>query len=370
MTLPRLLFCGFLAASCQISAQSQGWPQDQHLTPEPGASGLALTPARQEPALPAQQDSSVVPGQGANQETVAQQPGSISGTVLDMNNNPIQSAPVVLQGTDPDDRSTVESDQSGSYEFRDVPPGKPYHVIVTVDGFREWTSPFIILNPGQALVLTGSKLQLEEVVTSITVSPKTNEEIATKEVNVEEKQRVLGVVPNFFEVYQHNPAPLTAKLKYGLSFKVVSDPFTFASMVVLAAPLEARGTPRYGDGWKGFGQRVGASYANQFTDIMLGGAVLPSLLHQDPRYYYQGTGTTMSRALHALSNPFITMGDDGHLQPNISSLGGDLASAALSNAYYPESSEGTSLVFENFATNVGVHMAVRLLQEFAFRPQR
>ena len=370
MILPRLLFIGLLAGMSQISAQSHRRPQDQHLSGQSGNSEPVLAEGAQATALQAQDSSPPRPAQVGRQEIAAPQPGIISGTVLDMNNDPIPSASVVLQGPDAGDRRTVTADSSGSYEFRNVQPRTPYHVIVTVEGFRRWTSPVIMLNPGQAQILTGSKLRLEEVVTSITVTPQTNEQLAAEQVNIEEKQRVLGIVPNYFEVYQHDPAPLTTRLKYSLSFKVVSDPFTFASMVILAAPLEAEGTPRYGDGWKGFGQRIGASYANQFTDIVIGGAILPSLFHQDPRYYYQGTGSTMSRAIHAISNPFITMGDDGHLQPNFSSLGGDLASAAISNSYYPESSEGTSLVFENFATNVGVHMAVRLLQEFAFRPQR
>ncbi len=75
-------------------------------------------------------------------------------------------------------------------------------------------------------------------------------------------------------------------------------------------------------GAKGFGQRLGANYANGLTDIMIGGAILPSILHQDPRYFYQGTGTKKSRALHALSTRFICKGDNGLWQPNYSGLGG------------------------------------------------
>ena len=368
MTLPRLLFLGVLAATCKNSARSQEQPKDQYSPSLRGTSAAALAHGRQGTASQAQH--SAPPGQDGTQETDAPPFGTISGTILDMNGNPIPGAPVVLQGPDPGDQQTAMADKNGSYEFQNVSPGRPYHVIVTVEGFREWTSPAVILNPGQFQILPGSQLQLEEVVTTVTVTPKTEAEIATEQVNIEERQRVLGIVPNFFESFEPHPSPLSTKLKYSLSFRVVTDPFTIASMAILAAPLQAQGTPRYGDGMKGFGQRMGASYANQFTDIMIGGAILPSLLHQDPRYYYQGTGSAKSRALHAISNPFITMGDDGHLQFNASSLGGDLASAAISNTYYPESSEGTGLIFENFSINVGVHMAVRLLQEFAFHPRR
>jgi hypothetical protein len=97
---------------------------------------------------------------------------------------------------------------------------------------------------------------------------------------------------------------------------------------------------------------------------MIGGAILPSLLHQDPRYYYQGTGTTKSRVFHAISYPFICRGDNGKLQPNYSSVGGDLGSAALSNLYYPPSDRGANLVFQNFAITTGERMLSTLVQEF------
>ena len=80
-------------------------------------------------------------------------------------------------------------------------------------------------------------------------------------------------------------------------------------------------------------RRVGAGYGDGAIDIMVEGSIRPSLLHQDPRYFYQGTGTSKSRALHVLSNPFICRGDNRPQQPNYSTIGGDLASAALANAY-------------------------------------
>ena len=97
---------------------------------------------------------------------------------------------------------------------------------------------------------------------------------------------------------------------------------------------------------------------------MIGGAILPSLLHQDPRYYYQGTGNNKSRALHALSSPFVCKGDNGRWQPNYSSMGGDLGSAALSNIYYPASNRGAGLVFQNFVLSTGERMMSSLMQEF------
>jgi hypothetical protein len=137
---------------------------------------------------------------------------------------------------------------------------------------------------------------------------------------------------------------------------------------ILAGIGQATNTPKYVQGAKGYGERFGVNYANSFTDVMLYGAILPSLFHQDPRFFYQREGTAKSRALHAISSLVITRGDNGHLQPNYSGLGGDLASAALSNLYYPRQNRGVGLVFRGFGIDSAVHAAVRLLDEFVFRP--
>ena len=103
---------------------------------------------------------------------------------------------------------------------------------------------------------------------------------------------------------------------------------------------------------------------NGFSDIMIGGAILPSLLHQDPRYFYQGTGTVGSRLRHAVSSAFIAKGDNGRSQPNYSSVGGDLGSAALSNLYFPKSNRGAGLVFSQFAIGTAERIGANLAQEF------
>jgi len=100
---------------------------------------------------------------------------------------------------------------------------------------------------------------------------------------------------------------------------------------------------------------------------MIGGAILPSLLHQDPRYFYQGTGTTKSRVVHAVTSPFVCKGDNGKWQPNYSTMGGDLASAAISNAYYPASNRGVGLFLGNFLIGTGQRAAANLAQEFVLR---
>jgi hypothetical protein len=211
--------------------------------------------------------------------------------------------------------------------------------------------------------MTGSKLQIAAGANSVTVYAST-EQTAAEQVRIEERQRVFGIVPNFYVVYDHDAVPLTTKLKFKMALKASTDPVIFAATAFTAGVEQAGDTPNYGQGAKGYGQRVGSLYANGLTDVMVGEAILPSLLHQDPRYFYQGTGTKRSRTFHALSSPFICKGDNGKWEPNYSSVGGDLAAGAISNIYYPQSNRGAGIVFENALITTGGRMASGFVQEF------
>ena len=248
------------------------------------------------------------------------QTGGIIGTVTDIHDDVVPGATVVLQGASLPPQH-VQTNDNGFFRLEHLNPGIPYHVTVRASGFADWTSPEVILRPGQFTELTGIRLQIAEAITTVNAVLST-EEIATEQERLEEKQRVLGFIPNFYVVYDHNPAPLTPKLKFRLALKTAMDPITILGSAFLAGVDQAADVPNYGQGAQGYGQRFGADYANFFTDIMIGGAILPTILHQDPRYIYQGTGTTKSRILHALSYPWICRGDNGRWQPNYSSLGG------------------------------------------------
>jgi hypothetical protein len=294
------------------------------------------------------------------------QTATIIGTVLDVNEGTVPGATVVLEGPALPGLKHVETNDNGFFELDHVKPGTSYHVAVGTSGFANWTSPEITLRPGQFLELTGIRLRIAAAVTTVNAVLST-EELAREQLHVEEKQRVLGFIPNFYVVYDRNAVPLTAKMKFELALKVSIDPITLAGTTFLAAVNQAADYPDYAQGAKGYGQRFGAVYTNDFTNIMVGGAILPSILHQDPRYFYQGTGTMKSRMLHALSYPFICRGDNGRRQPNYSSLGGYLASGALSNAYYPASNRGPGLVINTALVDISASMANNLLQEFVLR---
>jgi hypothetical protein len=299
----------------------------------------------------------------------AQETGYISGTVMDAYEDVVVGATAVLDDGTPADQRAVESNDSGTFQFSGVRPGVTYHVTVRGKGFVDWSSKEIVIKPGEFFMVAGIQLKLADASTSVTVYAD-SAQIATEQVNVEYHQKVLGFIPNYYVVYdsQSQPiAPMTTKLKYQMAFKVATDPVNFAGAIFLGAVDQASDSPNYPQGWKGYGERVGANYADGFTDIMFGGAILPALLKQDPRYYYQGTGTTGSRLKHALSYPFICKGDNGKLQPNYSTMGGDLISSSLSNLYYPPSNRGAGLVFTNFAVGTAERALSTVLQEFVLR---
>lgn len=303
---------------------------------------------------------------GAQQSTaVSPQSGTINGIVVDVNDNVVPAAIAILDGLSSSEHQTTTANDNGSFEFHGLRLGSPYRVTIQAKGFTSWTSPAVTLKTDDpTLQLTGIKLQITDAVTSVTVYAS-SEQIATEQVRVEEQQKVLGFIPNFYVVYDStNVVPLTAKLKFRLALKTATNPVTAAGVTFLAGVNQVANTPDYPQGAKGYGQRVGTVAADGFGNILIGGAILPSLLHQDPRYFYQGTGTTKSRLRHALSSPFVCRGDDGRPQPNYSTIGGDLISSALSNTYYPESNRGPGLVFGTFAINTAERMISSVAQEF------
>ena len=291
-------------------------------------------------------------------------PGTLSGTVLDVNGDLVPGATVVLDTPQAEDHRELLAGDNAAFSFTDLTPGIPYNLSVKAKGFSDWTSSTIILNPGQYEFLTDIRIKVEGEATSVTVYAS-NGQLAAEQVRLEEQQRVLGIIPNFYVVYDSaNAVPLSAKLKFKLAMRVSVDPVTIAGVAGMAAINHAANRPDFGQGAKGYGQRFGVIAADGASDILIGGAILPSLLHQDPRYFYQGTGSANSRLRHAMLSPFICRGDNGRLQPNYSSLGGNLASSALSNAYYPQSNRGIGLVFGTFAIGTAERMLSGIAQEF------
>jgi hypothetical protein len=152
-----------------------------------------------------------------------------------------------------------------------------------------------------------------------------------------ENDRIFWALPNYLTVENANETP---PLTTGQKFKLVAlgtfDPVEFPYVGVLALIDQAENDdPSYGQGFRGYAKRYGAAFADTTTENFMVGAVFPSLLHQDPRYYQLGKGGFFHRAGYAALRIFITPTDSGKNQFNYSELAGSAVAAALSNTYHP-----------------------------------
>jgi len=304
----------------------------------------------------------VVPAFAQSGEPPNTKTGRILGTVVDTSDDPVPDAAVVLQGP-AGNRLAAVTKEDGSFAFPNVTPGIVYQVTVTAEGFAEWNSS-VTVEPGQNKTLTDIKLRILTVQRAVTVS-YSEKEVAAQEFKAEEQQRILRFIPNTYVTYEPHPEPLTTGMKFHLAYKSLTNPVFFARTAAWAGVQQAADTPaQWRQGAKGYGKRVGAGFADATTEGLIGNAILPSLLHQDPRYFYQGSDTKKSRALHAILAAFICKGDNGKTQPNYSTWGGSLISSSISLAYYPSSDRNAQHVFKNFGIGMGLHIGGGLVQEF------
>jgi hypothetical protein len=264
------------------------------------------------------------------------------------------------------DEKEVSSDKEGRFTFPGVAPG-PFQIKVSAEGFAT-QEQLGVLGVGQALEMPQISLPIAATTTEVQVRVS-NFELAEEQIKVEETQRVLGVIPNFYVTYRHDALPLAPRQKLELAWKSAVDPVNFAANGAVAGIEQATdGFSGYGQGAQGYAKRYGASYADSFIGNMIGGFLLPSLLKQDPRYFYKGNGSTRSRVFYALANAVVCKGDNGHWQADYSGILGSLAAGGISNLYYPASSRnGARLTFENTAIGIGGSGVSNLLQEFLIR---
>jgi hypothetical protein len=304
-------------------------------------------------------------GAAGQQAPDPQTSGTINGTVVDKSGAALVGAVVKLTHGDQALAPDVETDDNGQYLFTKIPPG-PYQVSVSANGFATMTSSGT-LNPGQTMLVPAITLEIAGTVTKVMVEPP-KVELAEIQINEEEHQRVLGFVPNFYVSYIPDAAPLDAKQKFELAWRSSVDPVTFGIAAAVAGLEQAVSTPNgWGQDAAGYGQRYGAFYAEDVTSTFLGDFLLPSVFHQDPRYFYKGTGSTRSRVLYAIANAVICKGDNKKWQFNYSYVIGSLAASGIANSYYPPKDRGVGLTFENSGIGIAGTAAANILQEFVVR---
>jgi len=298
----------------------------------------------------------------------SQTTGTISGRIVDQSGSSVAGAHVKFKQAGQSEAASLETitNEDGLFAFADIPSGA-FQLEITQQGFATQTSSGI-LHSGESFRVPQIALAVADARTEIVVTPD-QFQIAEEQIKEQEKQRVLGVIPNFYVTYVRDAAPLSPKQKFELAWKSTVDPVTFAITGVVAGLQQAQGDfSGYGQGAQGYARRFGAEYGNTVASTFIGGAVLPSLLKQDPRYFYKGSGSTRSRVLYALANSVICKGDNGRWQPNYSSILGSLAAGGIANLYYPaDDRNGFGLSVETALIGIGANAATNLLQEFVIR---
>jgi hypothetical protein len=291
--------------------------------------------------------------------------GTVAGTITDADAAAIPNAQVTLVDTSTGSSRTESSDANGGFVFQSVPAGV-YLVKVAAHGFTDWQATrTLALHPDESVVIAPVKLDIATLNT--TVNAISIDELAEQQVTIEEHQRIVGAIPNFYVSYIPDAAPLTSRQKFRLAVAFSKDPATFA-MVGISAGLEhwQSNFSGYGQGIGGYAKRYAAGYGDSLSSTFLAAAILPSLLHQDPRYFYMGKGSPMVRSLYAISTIVICKGDNGRWQPNYSNVLGDIGSAELSTLYYPGSDHhNVHVAVSNALIGVASGAFANLFQEFA-----
>jgi hypothetical protein len=290
---------------------------------------------------------------------------AISGTVLDTNGSEVQDARVVLNTLTGAEIRSEQSGSNGEFIFTGLPPGS-FKLTVSGQGWGTFVSPEIQLSRDEFYFVPNVVLP---VTASATVRVVANSnELAEEQVHIAEQQRVFGVLPNFYSSYDWNAPPMGSKQKFQLVFRSLSDPMAFVGAASIAGfEQQANVFSGYGTGAQGYAKRFGAAYADDFTAELFAHAVYPSLFHQDPRYFYRGSGSIGSRALYAISAAVRARGDNGRWEPNYSYILGSFTAGGISNLYYPAADRGATLTVVNGLIDIAEHAGTNLVREFVLK---
>jgi hypothetical protein len=177
---------------------------------------------------------------------------------------------------------------------------------------------------------------------------------AEEQIKEQEHQRMVVIVPAFNVTYHSDAVSLTPAEKFKLQFRAATDPYIFGVAMLVAGIGEANGSNR-GFGWGpgGYAKRAAAAYGDNVIGHTFGNAILPSILHQDSRYFRLGHGSVGRRILNPLEGAVISKHDNtGKREPNYSNVLGNLIGGEISNLYYP--SENRSNAGHTIATGLTV----------------
>jgi hypothetical protein len=179
--------------------------------------------------------------------------------------------------------------------------------------------------------------------------------------------RLFGFIPNYATVEggAGNQSALTKGEKFKLSFQGAFDPYEFVIVAAVTAASQAQGQGAWpGHGFTGYTENYAVGFANQAIGNVMTGAVFPSLLRQDPRYFQRNHGGFLRRFAYAGSRIFVTRGDSGKAQFNYSEFAGNAAAAAISNLYEPAPSRTLANGLSTWDTQIAIDVFGYEAKEF------
>jgi hypothetical protein len=193
-----------------------------------------------------------------------------------------------------------------------------------------------------------------------------------KNVKKEETQgvsndRLFYTLPNFLTISDVNHVPpLTRKQKFKVVARSSFDWVEYPWNASLAAISQAENSePGYGQGWAAYGKRFGSAFGDGTIENFWTGAILPSVLNQDPRFYQLGEGGFWHRTGYAVSRIFVTRTDSGHKTFNSSEILGAAIAAGISTyTYHPRSDRTLSNTASVWGTQIGLDTATIVVKEF------
>ncbi|HKN75143.1 MAG TPA: hypothetical protein VJW94_08195 [Candidatus Acidoferrum sp.] len=178
--------------------------------------------------------------------------------------------------------------------------------------------------------------------------------------------RMFYVMPNYLTVAnQAHVPPINWKEKFAITAKGAFDPYEFTIVGALAGIRQAENAyPAFGQGMSGYGKRYGAALADQVDGNIMVGAVFPTFLKTDPRYFQMGKGGFVRRFGYAISRIFVTRRDSGGSLFNFPEFVGNAAAITISNVYYPAADRGFTSGLNNWGVQMGIDAFGNELKEF------
>ncbi|HUB81628.1 MAG TPA: hypothetical protein VMB03_22675 [Bryobacteraceae bacterium] len=203
--------------------------------------------------------------------------------------------------------------------------------------------------------------------TQLAANIKHKAEKKDEKQTVGSKDRLFFALPNFLTVEKAGQTPpLTAGQKFSVTLRDSFDPVEFAWYGLQAGIGQLNDSDRaFGEGVEGYARRFGSKAGDGIIENVFTRALMPTVFHQDPRYFQLGEGPFIHRLGYALSRIFVTRSDSGSTQFNFSEIVGSAAAAGISSySYHPEDAHNLSSAVDVWGTQVAYDAVSFAVKEF------